>query len=71
LSAGLLDNFDQLYNFKQSKFDTNHFQSVLLQWKQNPKYSGFFKLVVERLVALDPQERVSPGEMRAYLSPYE
>lgn len=43
----------------------------LLAWKQDPKFNGFFKLVVEKLLSVDPSERFSPGEMRAYLSPYE
>lgn len=71
LSAGLLDNLEGIYNFKQAKFDAVKFEAVLHQWKQHSKYSGFFKMLVERLVALDPSERLSPGEMRAYLAPYE
>lgn len=61
LSAALLDNLEHLYNFKLYKFDPVKFQAVLQDWKHNARYTGFFKLVVERLVALDPLERMSPG----------
>lgn len=71
LSAGLLDNLEDLYNFRQPKFNEDVLKDKIKTWRQDPKFSGFFKLIVEKLLSVDPVERFSPGEMRAYLSPYE
>jgi hypothetical protein len=54
LAAGLLENLEPVYNFKQGKFNVAQFQDYLDSWRRNTKYSGFLKDLVERLLKIEP-----------------
>lgn len=71
MATGLLQDLLPAYNFKSAKFNDKKFQDYLTEWRKHPKYTVFFKDIVEKMLRLNPAERFTSSEMRVYLSPYE
>ena len=54
LSAGTLDNLQEIYDYKNKKFNEEAFFTKRAAWASTPKYSDIFKAVVLNLVRVNP-----------------
>ncbi len=59
ISAGILDDLSQAYNYKNYAFDESKWSHLKGQWVDHPKYSEIFKSIVLNLVSEDPSKRIS------------
>lgn len=59
ISAGILDDLSQAYNYKNYAFDDERWSRLKEQWVDHPKYSEIFKSIVLNLVNEDPNKRIT------------
>lgn len=59
LSAGVLEDFSNLYDIKLHTFNEDKLQRKLDEWRINEKYSEVLKSTVDNLCEIDPAKRFS------------
>ncbi len=71
LSAGLLDNFRGVYNYKKLQFLSDELNLRKDHWSEHSKYSEIFKSIILNLVDENPSKRITGDELYKFISKYE
>jgi hypothetical protein len=70
ISAGILDGFSSVYNYKTKTFNTQAFRDLRRSWVENDRYSDIFKAILLNLVDTNPGERLTDSELWDFVSEF-
>lgn len=71
LSAAVQENFEELYNTKNYKFNFEKADQHLHQWRNNTDYSEIFTAFISNMCSYSPERRLTEKELWGWISQYE
>jgi len=71
LSAGLLSDLADLYDYPTWTFSKERHSANTIKWLEQKQYSEIFKSIVLNLLSPEPEKRISLEDLWKFLSKYQ